>query len=290
MKTHAYDFRILKQTIISTKQNKIYLWQPGELRIPNIDPKEVEDFGRKIGKQVTTILNKDFYYFWAYKTVYHSNEPVGHNRHVNKCFTSLNGKKRYYRSCFVDTMAKYKLQHKNYISMNLWDWSNDDYPFEYLKNKPMILDGISKSDYWNIPVAQLKDSMFSVVSESGIDKTDFITEKTWLPIYHKRPFIIFGPIGIHQKLKSMGFELFEEYFDYNSFDNDNDYKTKAEKIIKQINAISDMRFSKELKKIRHKIEHNHNLLVQKVRSGEWLPDLPIHKGPHAYLLNTLWTS
>lgn len=289
MKTHAYNFNILQQTIRSVKQNKIYLWQPGELLIPNIDPKEVADFGHSIGKQVITILNKDFYYFWAYKTVYHSGEPIGHNYNVRKCFTSLNGKKRYYRSHFVDTMAKYKLQYNNYISMNLWNWNNDDYPFQYIENKPMILDGIGKSDYWNLPISQLKDSMFSVVSESGITKEDFITEKTWLPIFNKRPFVIFGPIGIHAKLKSIGFELFEEYFDY-SFDREHDYKTKAEDIIKQVAACEKMSYNKALKKIKHKLEHNYNLLINKVRSGEWLPNLPIDKGPHAYLLNTLWTS
>lgn len=289
MKTHPYDFDVLKTTLQNASQDKVYLWQPGEIKIPNIDPDAVAKFGNSIGKKVVTILNNDFYYFWAYKTVYHSKEPIGHNYNVRKCFTSLNGKKRYYRSCFVDTMAKYKLQFNNYISMNLWNWSNDDYPFEYLKNEPMILDGISKSDYWNLPVTELKDSMFSVVSESGICDTDFITEKTWLPIYNKRPFIIFGPVGIHSKLKKMGFEIFEEYFDY-SFDNEKDYKIKSEEIVRQVAACEKINYNKELKKIKHKLEHNHNLLIQKVRSGEWLPNLPIDQGPHAYLLNTLWTS
>ena len=56
-----------------------------------------------------------------------------------------------------------------------------------------------------------------LVLESTID-TLFITEKTWKPIVFKKPFLVWGGRGIHAKLKELGFELYEELFDY-SFDN-----------------------------------------------------------------------
>ena len=55
-----------------------------------------------------------------------------------------------------------------------------------------------------------------LVLESTID-TLFITEKTWKPIVFKKPFLVWGGRGIHAKLKELGFELYEELFDY-SFD------------------------------------------------------------------------
>ena len=288
VKKHSYDFDVLESTLSTTKEDIIYLWQPGEVGIP-FDLDEIKLLGERIGKKIIVILNKDFYYFWAYKTVYHSNEVVGHNKKINKSFTCLNGKKRQYRSLLVDLFAKKRLIKNNYVSLNLWDWSEDDYVFEYRQNKPLYIDGIDETGYWNTPDC-FKDSLFSVVTETYIHDLDFVTEKTWLPIYHKRPFIILGPEGVNQKLKNLGFEIFEEYFDY-TFDNlsaRTDIKVKM--VVDQIKKVQHLKFSKERKRLQDKLEHNHNLLIQKVCSGEWLPNLPIAQGPHAYLLNTLWTS
>lgn len=297
VKKHSYDFDVLESTLSTTAANSamhiaeediIYLWQPGEVGIP-FDLDKIKLLGERIGKKIIVILNKDFYYFWAYKTVYHSNEVVGHNKKINKSFTCLNGKKRQYRSLLVDLFAKERLIKNNYVSLNLWDWSEDDYVFEYRQNKPLYIDGIDKTGYWNTP-ACFKDSLFSVVTETYIHDLDFVTEKTWLPIYHKRPFIILGPEGVNQKLKNLGFEIFEEYFDY-TFDNSSIGRNiKVKMVVDQIKKVQHLKFSKERKRLQDKLEHNHNLLIQKVRSGEWLPNLPIAQGPHAYLLNTLWTS
>ena len=56
--------------------------------------------------------------------------------------------------------------------------------------------------------------------ENNLSQIDtlFITEKTWKPIVFKKPFLVWGGKGIHTKLKELGFELYEELFDY-SFDN-----------------------------------------------------------------------
>lgn len=286
MKMHPYSYDAIEETVKSADKHVVF-WQPGEKFIPNIDPVEVADIAKKYNKTAQVILNKDFYFFWAYKTVYHSNTVLGHNKKINRSFTCLNGKKRQFRSKFVDILAKHNLIENNYVSLNLWDWSEDDYDFQHRDNTPLYIDSINKKEYWNVPQCW-QDSMFSVVTETSIDNADFITEKTWLPIYHKRPFIILGPSGIHRKLKNLGFELFDEYFDY-GFDCIND-ESKIDIIVEQLQDIQDLNYSKACKKIKHKLEHNHDLLVQKVRSGEWLPDLPIADGPHAYLLNTLWTS
>lgn len=286
MKMHPYFYDAIEDTIKSANKHVVF-WQPGEKFIPGIDPVEVSNIAAKYNKTAQVILNKDFYFFWAYKTVYHSNSVLGHNKKIHKSFTCLNGKKRQFRSKFVDMLAKHNLIENNYVSLNLWNWSEDDYNFKHRDNKPLYIDNINKKEYWNVPQCW-QDSMFSVVTETSIDDANFITEKTWLPIYHKRPFIILGPTDIHRKLRNLGFELFDEYFDY-GFDCIND-ESKIDIIVDQLQDIQDLNYSKACKKIRHKLEHNHNLLIQKVRSGEWLPNLPIADGPHAYLLNTLWTS
>lgn len=288
MKKLKYDWGIFKQLLVRTKEDIVYLWQPGEVDIPFDTPTAIK-FAESIGKELVVIRNRDWYHFWACKTVYHSDQVLGHNTKINKCFTCLNGKKRSYRSELVDLLAKEKLIKNNYVSLNLWDWSEDDYQFKYRpQNKPIYLDKIEKNGYWNVPSC-FKDSLFSVVTETHVHH-DFITEKTWLPIYHKRPFVVIGNRRIHQKLKELGFELFEEYFDYEAFEDIGSMSVKLPIIVDQLKNLQHLNFSKERKRIQDKLEYNHDLLVTKVKLGVWLPKhFSIEDGPHSYLLNTLWT-
>jgi hypothetical protein len=123
---------------------------------------------------------------------------------------------------FVDYMYKEGLFDYGYVSWHNSD--NWDYGYDFKYWKPSI---INFDDLWlsntdgilNIlhpPEKHYKDSLFSVISESN-DQVLKITEKTYLPIYHRRPFIVYGPQYFHRMLKNQGFMLFDEIFDY-SFD------------------------------------------------------------------------
>jgi hypothetical protein len=57
-----------------------------------------------------------------------------------------------------------------------------------------------------------KNSLFQVVSETHFKKsTPWITEKTWLSIINRRPFLMASSKGTLEKLKKMGFKTFENY-------------------------------------------------------------------------------
>jgi hypothetical protein len=99
-----------------------------------------------------------------------------------------------------------------------------------------------------------------LVLESTID-TLFITEKTWKPIVFKKPFLVWGSQGLHAKLKDLGFELYDELFDY-SFDGgvfDPNWR-RLGRLCESIKPYMQMEpdtFKKKIKTVKDKIEFNY---------------------------------
>jgi len=204
----------------------------------------------------------------------HNTSPYGHNNVINKHFTSMNGRAHPWRCMFIDYMYKYNLFDKGYVS-----WHNSDnweysYDFKWWTPEKLNFDKNwdNPSDgFYNIyrPPLEFKNSLFSVISESNL-KAIFVTEKTYLPIYHKRPFIIFGAPYIHQYLKSLGFVLFDEIIDY-SFDSvDNDEK-RCDMFMKEVAKICNFDIGKIKKKLTPKVEHNFNNLINLAANKKLIP-------------------
>jgi len=74
---------------------------------------------------------------------------------------------------------------------------------------------------------------FSVVSETTFDQTNnpWITEKVWIPILNKHPFIIAGDTNILQKLESMGFETFRDFLKIPDYDQIADPTKRLEAVV-----------------------------------------------------------
>lgn len=69
------------------------------------------------------------------------------------------------------------------------------------------------------------DCIFQVISETSYSQLlgPWITEKGWLPIVNRRPFIVAGDPGYLQRLNNLGFKTFENYLknpNYGNIDND----------------------------------------------------------------------
>ena len=65
-----------------------------------------------------------------------------------------------------------------------------------------------------------KNSLFQIISETYFtNSTPWITEKTWLSIINRRPFLIASSKGTLKKLKKMGFRTFENYTKIHYYDN-----------------------------------------------------------------------
>jgi hypothetical protein len=213
--------------------------------------------------------------FFAYNLINYSLQqnivPFEHNKHISKHFISLNARSHNWRCMFVDYLYKEGLFDYGYVS-----WHNSDnwvYNYDFKYWKPEIInfdenwlnstDGIL--DILHPPERQFKDSLFSIISESN-DQVLKITEKTYLPIYHKRPFIVYGAQYFYRFLTGQGFALFDEIIDYSFDDIPNDTYNSGEQrcaaMMKETKKILNYDPNDLYKILKPKIDYNYNNLLR----------------------------
>ena len=108
-----------------------------------------------------------------------------------------------------------------------------------------------------------KDSCVSIITETSFfQENDFISEKTWKPIWHFQPFIIVGRPYTLRYLKKLGFKTFDWLFD-ESYDDIEDDADRLRFIINEIKRVNQLSFE-ELKNLilsnKESLQFNHNLL------------------------------
>lgn len=96
---------------------------------------------------------------------------------------------------------------------------------------------------------------FSLVIETSLTGTGFITEKSFKPIAYQHPFMIYGQPGTLASLKQLGFETYENLFDQ-SYDSENDYNKRLNIIIDNIRSFN--RYPYDALTLE-KTKHNHQL-------------------------------
>lgn len=190
----------------------------------------------------------------------HNIDPYGIGINPQKHFVSMNGRAHPHRQMFLDYMFKEDLFEHGYVSFhNFEQVPFDSYQFKWWLPVPMKFDEEfeNRSDGLKDllrPPQQFKDSVFSVICESTND-IQFITEKTYVPIYHRRPFIIYGAPRANAYVKSLGFELFEEVIDY-SFDSIEDDEIRCEVYMQQVKKIVSYDIQELKETFKNKIHHN----------------------------------
>ncbi len=235
---------------------------------------------------------EDFFAYEVVKSQLSQNiKPFKHNKFISKHFISLNARAHPWRCLFVDHLYKEGLFDYGYVSWhnsNNWDYV---YTFKYWQPKIINFDKkwINNTDgFLDImipPQEQFRDSLFSVISESN-DSVLKITEKTYLPIYHKRPFIVYGPQYFHRMLKDQGFQLFDEIFDYSFDEIPNDDRVFGENVDHHVSSeercIAMINETKKIlnydpndlyKILKPKIEHNYLNLLNIVKKRNINPDI-----------------
>lgn len=110
----------------------------------------------------------------------------------------------------------------------------------------------------SVPLEYIQ-SCVDLVTDAFFDDGLSFTEKTWKPVAHKKPYILMSSRNVHKYLKIMGYELYDELFDY-SFD-DKDFNKRFKSIVKQVKNLCEIPtkdFSNEILKLNDKIEHNYH--------------------------------
>jgi len=189
---------------------------------------------------------------------------------IKYTFVSLNNKPHTHRCVMMDMLEKHNLVDNQAISWIIPTTAPDHnfhsgFQFKYWKEKKLILTDTydEVNDSYKMMPAEYYSSFVQVVNESTL-MCDFITEKTTMPLFLKKPFVVFNTKGFNLWLKELGFELYDEIFDY-SFDSIDDFETRFEAGAIEIGRINNMSRNEQFilyKKVIPKLEHNKNLATK----------------------------
>ena len=107
-------------------------------------------------------------------------------------------------------------------------------------------------------------SMIDIVAESYVNFSSHFSEKSYKPLFYKKPFITVAGPYYYETMKKYGFELYDELFDYD-FDTNENVEERISNILIQlfeINNKSMKDLSNIINSIDDKINHNYNNLFK----------------------------
>jgi len=238
--------------------------------------------------------------YFAHAIIYHAVtngvQPYGiKTKKIQKLFTSLNGRPHRWRCEFVDTMYEHGMFDEGYVSWHELDKDEHfpDYAYEWKHWTPRIINfdiNWNRSDGMKdlfLPPNEFKTSAISLISESNT-KCLFYTEKTFVPIFHQRPFVIYGAPYANTYLKNMGFEIFENIIDY-SFDSILDDTERCQAYFKEVAKLKDMQYNEIVESTHARVQHNYNRMIEIVENKEYVSDtwnqITTNCKEHQYLSN-----
>lgn len=178
-----------------------------------------------------------FYYFgmknWPPNNIYYPK---------TKQISCLNGNPHVHR-----WFMYVELKEKNYNDMILTFHKNDNYDLDYsiLGNKYALLmqDYLLQNSFDEYTTNDLginndayKRTMLNVVTETVVDNTIFVSEKTWKPIASGQFFVIAGCKGTVQFLRDMGVDVFDDIIDH-GYDEIDDWKVRLQYVIDSIDKL-----------------------------------------------------
>ena len=113
-----------------------------------------------------------------------------------------------------------------------------------------------KKDLWrshwgfgHVVPAQYIDTYFTVVSETNINGSPFLTEKVYKPILAGHPFIVASAPGYYDRLHELGFETFSKYIN-ESFDQEENAAKRLAMIADQIKILCSTDLDKFLLNVK----------------------------------------
>jgi hypothetical protein len=205
----------------------------------------------------TVFMHGDF------RTNYSIDRAVSYiKENKNKYFLSLNRRCRDFRIWTTMLLYQSKIFDRGLVSADKVNpdqiktskffWNKhfgqelDETKFNnYLNSLPWVLD---RSDFevnwaWTNPALLFSQTLFSTVSETLHDDlnntTLFYSEKSFKPMLHNHPVLIFGQPGINTGLKDIGYKTYDKHFDLN-FDLVKNPVDRLIRQIEQLESICDM--------------------------------------------------
>jgi hypothetical protein len=149
-------------------------------------------------------------------------------------FITMNKRPKVHRATMMDMLAKYNMIDKGIV---IWRELSQSYQYRYWKEQVLLVDQQDGFKNQEILPMEYAISFAQIVTES--DEMNFImSEKTGMPLYFNKPFLVLGCKHFHKRLKSFGFQLYDELFNY-SFDEVDNVYDRCDLIAKNIKRYID---------------------------------------------------
>jgi len=212
-----------------------------------------------------------------------NNKTMNYNNVATKHFICMNAVPHHYRLRLIDV-----LHERNIIDKCHWSWlrrqigllrkdgdfdvleyaSKGFFDYKQIKELDMSLDKLEFEDNQDIvdDFYYLTDSLIDIGIESapngeaGGQATKFITEKTWKPFLYGKVSLFFNCQSYYAILKNLGFELYDEIFDY-SWSEITDIDRRMQGYYNELTRISEIpidELQKKILSIEDKILRNRN--------------------------------
>jgi len=143
----------------------------------------------------------------------------------------------------------------------------------YLPENFKKLDKLDNKIFYDkiIPDSNLMTCCDLILESYVTGDSIFFTEKTWKSILHERPFLLFGSKKQNNTLNNLGFELYEELFDYSFdlFDGNKKLFSFIDQVEKYLNLDSNF-FNYEIhNNIKEKILFNKNIILNLYKLNDY---------------------
>jgi len=175
-------------------------------------------------------------------------------KNFDKLYIIMNKAPKYHRALFMDLLYKEDMFKDGYLIYR----ELSAYKFKYWQQEVLLLDQKDSSQLFNqeIVPSEYNKAMFQIVPETH-ENFFFLTEKTSIPLFFEKPFVVVGCKNFHKHLSELGFKLYDELFDY-SFDSIEDINTRYETLVKSIKTIS---INFDLNCLRNKLNFNKKVAI-----------------------------
>lgn len=204
-------------------------------------------------------------------------EDINISTDFNNLFLFLNNKPKKHRGMVLDLLVKNNILNKGLFSWReTTNWWTEDFKFKYWEEKIVDLDvdqqqSYRYENYFFTDKILNSGSLINIIGESiHFNDSLFITEKTYKSILTSQPFICIGSQYQNLSLKLLGFELYDEIFDY-TFDTDLNLENRVNGLVINVKSIVDQNYKSIYEKIKHKVEFNKNRALELVKKDTYIP-------------------
>ena len=145
--------------------------------------------------------------------------------------------------------------------LELYDTKNVDHVFDLIKNGPITKDKLTYpiySTHHHDIYKEYNNFLVDIVCETYYNGNTFYpTEKTWRPIMLSTPFIVQGPQWYLHRLRDLGFQTFDRWWDEGYAEDPADHQPhEIVKVINQLKTKSITELSKMYTEMQPVLAHN----------------------------------